>query len=164
MQKIIYDPPRPILNDDIKQAAAVNFMKANSNIQDEFDLVDLAFDIAEAHGTSMLMDGYELAKKLEDHFNWQIDAQTVASLDDVSVYMRKRLQEEERLWVKNHNIQPPFAIGTVVVCRHGGILVGTITGIAEHEPAAYLIQIPGEPENSRAVVKFEDCWLGESMV
>ena len=163
MQKIIYDPPRPILNDDIKQAAAVNFMKANSNIQDEFDLVDLAFDIAEAHGTSMLMDGYELAKKLEDHFYWQIDAQTVADLDNVSFYMRKQLQQEECLWVKNHNIQPQFAIGTVVVCRHGGILVGTITGISEHEPATYLIQIPGEPENSRAVVKFEDCWLGESM-
>ena len=159
MPIIIYDPPRPILNDDIKQAAAVNFVREHSNIQDQFDLVDLAFDIAEAHGTSMLMDDYELAKKLEDHFNWQINAQTVASLDDVSVYMRKRLREEERLWVKNHNIQPPFAIGTVVMFQHGGMFAGTITGISEHEPATYLIQKPGEPENCRAVVKFEDCWL-----
>ena len=164
MQKIIYDPPRPILNDDIKQAAAVSFVRAHSNIQDEFDLVDLAFDIAEAHTTSMLMDGYELAKKLEDRFDWQIDAQTVADLDDVSVYMRKQLQHEERLWVKNHNIQPQFAIGTAVVCRYGHICSGTITGVSEHEPATYLIQIPGEPENSRAIVKFEDCWLEESAV
>ena len=162
MQKITFDPPRPTLTEDMKQTAAVCFVRAHPHIQDDRDVVDVAYDIAEACATSILMDGYELAKKLEVRFYWHIDAQTVSNLDEVSFYMHGQLRYEESLWVKTHNIQPPFAIGTEVVCRHGHICKGTITGVSEHEHAAYLIQIPGEPENNRAIVKFEDCWMEES--
>lgn len=162
-KRIIYDPPRPMMNEDIRHAVAVRFVQEHPSIQENRGIIELATDIAEMCERRYWLDGYHLAKNLEEHKNWSISAAVVSDLDGVGSLMHQALQAEEKRWAITHNIQPPFAIGTEVSCTHWNGYRGIITGISRQGAARYLVKMPNEANNCRAVVKFEDCWLEESM-
>lgn len=98
------------------------------------------------------MDGYELAKKLEDYAHWDITLMDVETLDcmdsTVDELHRKVLLE----WVKENDIKPPLPIGTMTT-------KGEITGINEYSAAKYEIKEPDQDDNichRRLLVDFED--------
>lgn len=160
MNQIQFDPPRPECTAEIIRVAALEFSQANPGIQEEMGTDEIAADLAKH--CYRFNDGYELARNLEEYEGWDIDTITVGLLDSFDSYLSKHIKFLEEKWQQDNDIKPPFAIGTIVQCRHGGTSTGEISGISRYSVAAYEIKIPGEPENSRAIVKFEDCWLHEA--
>lgn len=106
-----------------------------------------AEDIAEAF--SPYDDGYELAKKLDNDYGWDISAMDVEALDQMDSEVRALHRAACIAWAKEHDIQPPHPIGTMTTR-------GEITGVYEHDAAMYLIRRPGEQTSRRELVRFED--------
>jgi hypothetical protein len=100
-------PPRPKRSDDaIIDAAARALAKDLSGLlgDPEECLDDLRRVLDD---NSHNPDGYRLAKDLDNHFGWDIDAQTVEDLDAAisHIHLAHELACEE--WVKTHNLQAP---------------------------------------------------------
>lgn len=96
------------------------------------------------------VDGYELARHLDDRCGWDMDADTVERLDNVQYRVREEHDRRCWAWVREHNIQPPFPVGTV-------IKEGTITGVSKHSPATFEVLMPGdEGSTRRRLIQFED--------
>lgn len=100
------------------------------------------------------MGGYELARELDDDHGWRIDSHMVDELEVMGHMVDEQLMAAEAKWHKEHNIQPPYPVGTMIA-------EGEITSIYEHSPARYLVKTHGqapdsETGNRRLVIKFED--------
>lgn len=109
---------------------------------------DQAADIARVY--HIHMDGYELAKGLEESCSWRISVMDVDALDGMDTEVRELHRAACKVWSQEHNIQPPLPIGTMTT-------KGEITGIYEHDAACYLIREIGETSDSRKlIVRFED--------
>jgi len=63
---------------------------------------------------SSFEDGYTFAKKLDENDSWESDTELVNILDDASNYVREVLIEEEKKWVIENEITPPYQIGDKV--------------------------------------------------
>ncbi len=113
-------PRRPLVTPDMKLAAARELARHNNWDDTQ------ARDIARAF--NRFDDGYELAKKLEGSYGWDIGVMEVEALDCMGSEVDKLHREACKAWVKEHNIQPPHPIGTMTTR-------GEITGICEYEPA-----------------------------
>jgi len=105
------------------------------------------------------MDGYEIAKALDDYASWCIDFQICETLDGFSHEVRSQLDMAERAWVAATNPQPPLAMGSRVQLSRGE--TGVITGIYEYGAAKYLVKVDGDPrgeapQESRRIINFED--------
>ena len=88
------------------------------------------------------LDGYHLAKDLENYCHWNIDEEVVMTLSEM---YGLRLSEKERCekeWVAQTNPQPAFSVGDEVSFESAreGIQTGPIHSIYE-EFARYVIDV-----------------------
>ncbi len=113
---------------------------------------ELAGDIVKASRWNRHLDGYELARALENEFYWSPDASMVEDLDSFAVRCDRRLEVAEKLWASENPMEPPLPLGTQVK-HHWGI--GTIADISKYKPFTYNVTIPDKP-SAFALVKFED--------
>jgi hypothetical protein len=105
------------------------------------------------------MDGYELAKDLENHEGWCINSQDVEELDSIDSVIRSAKTAARKDWAKAWNIQPPHPVGAKVKTSRGN---GVIAGVCEYEGATYLIKEDGcKQEGRHMLIKFEDVVLVE---
>ena len=104
------------------------------------------------------MDGYELAKTLDDRCHWACNFTMAETLEGFSSVARNEIEKAQKAWVERNKIEPQHPTGTRV--RFGSER-GTIDGVYEYGPAQYLIKVDGDakadgPANSRRIVNFED--------
>lgn len=110
------------------------------------------------------MDGYELAKALENSAWWDCTRDDVDKLDGVSYAAEQLLRDAEQRWCEENDIQPSLKIGTRLRLPRGR--VGEITGIAaKHSPGRYLVKddddVDKKDANRRFLIKFEDAVIDE---
>lgn len=107
-----------------------------------------ADDIARVYRQGM--DGYAIAKALDDSCYWDCDTSIVEALDNLDHDVRDAHRKLCIAWANDNNIQPPLPIGTQIT-------IGEITGIYEHDAAYYLVRATGETSDKRRLlVRFED--------
>ena len=107
-----------------------------------------ADDLARAYRSGM--DGYELAKTLDNYHGWMPTADDVESLDCFGGEVREAHRQACIAWARDNSIQPPLPIGTMTTR-------GEITGVSDHDGATYLIRENGcTQEGRRLLVRFED--------
>lgn len=105
------------------------------------------------------MDGYALAKALDDDCFWDCNFALAEALDSFSSMVDHEIRAAEKAWAERNDIKPPLAIHTRVKWREGP--AGEITDIYEHGAAKYLIKVDGDPDAApprhvRRIVNFED--------
>jgi hypothetical protein len=100
------------------------------------------------------MDGYELAKALDDYAHWDCNFEMVEILDGFSSAVSSQIDRAEKDWANLTSPQPPHPIGTRVKLFRGEL--GTIDGIYEYGAAKYLVKIDGSTGNGRRIINFED--------
>ena len=105
-------------------------------------------DVAECY--SYPMDGYQLAKALEQKFCWDIQVEDVSDLDAMDYVVRAKLADAEKEWATRENITPKLQPGTAISC-------GVIVGVSNYSVAAYKVKEHGCTNSSRyLLVRFED--------
>lgn len=134
-------PPRPSINRDLILEAARPFC-ADLQLGDT-EAIDLAGVYARG-----VRCGFKLGVEL-DLKGWNIDALMVEELDGFHHRVTSTHRERCWTWAKEHDIQPPFPIGTVIE-------QGEITGVSRFSPATYEVRRPEDCETSRLLVAFED--------
>ncbi len=151
-------PIRPLISEEGKakaaQCVAAEVCKWGNNTHiNQSELAEHISVVFRRH-----MDGYEIAKKLDNRFCYDPNPEMVESLDLMQHEVDKVHQEELKKWVDKNNIKPPFEVGTEIT-------EGFITGICTHSVACYLVRkhdVPEDhPNNPRLVVKFEDAAFKE---
>ncbi len=144
----VIPPPRPKANEEIIRIAAGKIVTQFSKLQTQGDEEYCVQDIFDSYYYGM--DGYELAKLLDDHCGWEIDVNTVNGLDDMEHEVRKILEEKEKEWAKEYNIQPTLEMNTK-------IKEGVIVGIDEYHAARYKVKAYDCIKDNRyLLIKFED--------
>lgn len=108
---------RPIsLTKEMKLAAALKLaadVRRDCPAFRDEDITELAEQIArEARGP--YMDGYELAKALDDHCGWQPDSTMVETLDMWSRHAGDELRAAQKAWRNETNPQPAFKVDGVL--------------------------------------------------
>jgi hypothetical protein len=144
----VIPPPRPKVNEEIIRIASEKIIaqiNKTPSIYDEYFVDDILQSYY--YGTN----GYELAKKLDDNCGWDdIDVNMVNVLDDMDHEVRNVLENREKEWEKEYNIQPTLEINTQ-------IKEGIIIGVDEYHAARYKVKpydcING---NRYLLIKFED--------
>lgn len=127
---------------------------------DESKKADIEEHLIEAMKDNPGLDGYDLAKFLDDRFRWECDAELVEILDSAlscAGSIRDRRIEE---WVKANGIHPKLEIGRKITSfLFSG--EGTITAIKENR-ACYVVkndefekQHPDQPATSGFLVPYE---------
>ncbi len=116
-----------------------------------------AKDIAE-YGRRHI-DGYQLAKELDEHCYWECDLAMAETLDGFSSYARSEIEAAEKAWAERVNPSPPLAIGARVRLPRGE--TGTIDEIYKYGTAKFCIAVDGDPKagppsHARRIVDFED--------
>lgn len=149
------------LTDEMRLAAALETAKDLQRDCHDFrgeDINELAKQIAsEAHHEHM--DGYELAKRLDDHCYWQPDTMMVEALDNWSSNARRELDRAQKAWREATNPQPAFKVGDRVKLKDGS--TGEVTDADyKYGIAQYLVKIDGDPlaetSERRRIVNYED--------
>lgn len=134
-------PPRPTVTDEMVREAAVKILTRARCSEDPDDLV-VAY-----HPN---MDGYELAKELDQHFGWDVDAALVETLDGMHWAVRELHEAACKQWVAEWNIQPPLPDGAEITR-------GFIHKVCPHSAACYQVKQHGCAQEGRfLIVKFED--------
>lgn len=96
------------------------------------------------------IDGYQLAKELEDKHSWNIDLQVIEELEELQWEVDSIHKKVCMQWVIDSNIKPQFENGTK-------IKEGVINGVYKHGAAAYMVTKYGETMHGRhTIIKFED--------
>lgn len=105
-------------------------------------------DIAECY--SYPMDGYKLAKALEQKFCWDIRVEDVSDLDAMDCAVHAKLEDAEKEWAVRENITPKLQPGTAISC-------GVIAGVSSYGVAMYRVKEHGCTNPNRyLLVRFED--------
>jgi hypothetical protein len=134
-------PPRPKVTDDMVREAATKLL-ADNGIHEGVD------DVVSAYST--YADGYDIAKRLDDTYGWDVDAYLVDVLDGLDDAVKSIHRKACQAWVLEHNIQPPLPSGT-------HITRGVICGVSSYVPATYQVKENGCTKEGRfLLVKFED--------
>lgn len=137
---VVPAPPRPTISKEIVMEAAEKIAKQIENGNAEH--------IADCYRP--YMDGYKLAKALDIKYSWDCCLDDAEKLDNMGFLISRSLEEAEKKWAEENNIQPPLPIGTM-------INKGVIVGIYEYSSARYLVKENGCDEDGRhLVIKFED--------
>lgn len=100
------------------------------------------------------MDGYELAKALDDYAHWDCCFEMVEILNGFGWAVSSQIDRAEKDWAKLTSPQPPHPMGTRVKLFRDER--GTIDGIYDHGAAKYLVKVDGAPGNGRRIINFED--------
>lgn len=100
------------------------------------------------------LDGYAIARKLEDQCYAAPDAEMVEDLDAAYSVAAVVIDEASRAWVQKYNLTLKRSVGDRVKCRHG---VGVINK-ARSEHAYYLFKPDGSTdfEHGGGIHVFED--------
>ena len=134
---------RPKVTRELIAATAETFCSRSGWDTDQAK--DLARVCRHAH-----MDGYELAKELDNVCGWMPTAQDVETLDNFGCDVREAHRQACIAWALGNNIQPPLPVGTMTT-------LGEITGIYAHDGACYEILRTGDTDPTRRrIVRFED--------
>ena len=112
-----------------------------------------AADIAKCGGAHM--DGYQLAKELDNRCYWDYSFDMAEVLNGWSYAYDRALDSEQKAWAEREGISPTLTVGTRVKTARGEC--GEISGVYEHGAAKYLVKIDGTTDTSRRVINFEDC-------
>jgi len=112
------------------------------------DVQGNADDIAECYHDHI--DGYELAKKLENDCCWDISVDMIDSLDCMHSVVESKHDKILKQWIVDENIAPPFKNETE-------IKEGIIKGVCEYKPAYFMVKENGCDNPSRhLLIKFEN--------
>lgn len=147
----VQPPPPPRRTRELVEKAVLDFVTSQKLWSNE-PAEEVAEQIAEELTSGM--NGYELARALDDHQCWSIDAQDVENLDCVDGVVRDALRQARKQWAREWNIQPPHPMGTRVKFTHG---TGVIAGVSAFDGAVYLVKRDGCTQEGRhSLVNFED--------
>lgn len=145
-------PPPPKRTTEMVRTAVQAYIERHGF--DWGDSEDAAREISN-HWT-LWMDGYELAKALDDFCGWDICAEDVENLDNITSVVREAEEEARKAWVAQWNIKPPLPVGTK-------IKEGVITGVCEYMAAVYEVKETGRTqEGMHLLIKFEDAQAQEN--
>ena len=116
-------------------------------------------DIAQQGASRLYVDGYQLAKDLEENCEWECNLQIAKILDGYGAAARKQIDAAEKDWAARTDPQPPYPIGQRV--KISNTEAGEITAIYKYGTAEYEVKIDGDanalpPHNSRRIILFED--------
>lgn len=105
------------------------------------------------------LDGYEIAKRLDQSHHWDCDLEMANILDAFSTLASSQIRTAEKEWFARNDIKPPLQIGARIKSKCGS--VGTIDGVYDYGPAKYTMIEDGDvqakpPTNRRLIVNFED--------
>jgi hypothetical protein len=101
------------------------------------------------------IDGYELAKALDDRCYWDCNLMMADDLDAFSSLADDRIKAAQREWADRNNVQPPYPIGTKVKNKRGE--VGVLDEVYSHGVAQYLVKMDDEKRPTcRSILFFED--------
>lgn len=124
-------------------------------INGEESIIPCANDIS--NNALISMDGYELARGLEERCGWIPTLEIAQILDNYGDVARNAIDDLQKDWVIRNNIQPPYSVGTRVVVKRGwDDRCGFIVEIFEHGPAKYIVRLDGQSATTGAIVNFED--------
>jgi hypothetical protein len=144
----VVPPPAPKRTPEMVRAAVLAYIERHS-LNEWGTPADAARDIADAWHNGM--DGYALAKKLEDDYHWgDLCLQDAEDLDSIGSVVREAEGEARKAWVAEWDIKPPLPVGT-------SIMRGVIASVCEYEAATYLVKEHGCTQQGRhLLVRFED--------
>ena len=156
--------PRPTrLTDAMKQAVAEELVAdlIKDNELEEGQREGAVADIVRhAHSN---MDGYELAKTLDDRCCWSCDLSMAEALDGYSSVARKHLDAAQRAWFEAEMPTPPAEPGQRIEFTWGGQdYTGTVGEVFAHGVAQFAVKIDGDADadaasQRRAIVNWENC-------
>ena len=96
------------------------------------------------------IDGYELAKNLENNYSWDISVNMIEDLDQIQWEVDSIHKQVCTQWVIDDDIKPPFDNGVK-------IKEGVIKGVYRHGAAMFMVTKYGETmEGRHQIIKFED--------
>jgi hypothetical protein len=135
---------RPEISKDTILIAALKISRYIRGENEESDAEDIA-DCYYEH-----IDGYELAKRLENDCHWDISVDMIEHLDSMEHYVSEEHEIVLKKWVIDSKIEPPFENGTKVK-------QGVIAGIYEYGAAKFLVKRNGcTDDRSFGIINFED--------
>jgi len=99
---------------------------------------DIEEHLIEAMKDNPGLDGYDIAKHLDNRFMWECNAELVSILDSALSHASTAHSERIKEWVKANNIRPKLGVGQKISSSmfRGE---GTITAIME-DRACYVVQ------------------------
>lgn len=156
--------PRPTrLTEAMKLAAATDLVTdmIKSHDLDEGQRDGAIRDIAKHAAQNM--DGYELAKTLDDRCYWSCDLVMAEALDGYSSAARKQLDAAQKAWFEAEQPTPPVEPGQRVEFKWGGKRhTGIVGAVYPHGVAQFTVKVDGDEagdgaSQSRAIVNWEDC-------
>lgn len=105
------------------------------------------------------LDGYQIAKSLDDRYGWDCNLEMAEDLDTFAQYLDDEIKKAEKEWFERVKPQPPYPNGSRVA--FGRSSTGTIAEVYEYGVAKYAIKVDGDPEadtesRRRSIVNFED--------
>jgi hypothetical protein len=131
---------RPTVTNEIVREAAEYVLRAADD--DEIEAVVKIYNHP--------MDGYRIARALEDELIENYTTNDVLEFDGISSRVDNSLREKEWQWVKEWNIQPPLPAGTA-------IKQGIIHDVCIYRPATYRVaEYRSTSPDGFLLVKFEN--------
>lgn len=163
MTKTATTPPRPTATSEMRLEVAteiVDDLFADRHLRDsDGDKAELAAEMADVVQRAAPYNGYIIAKELDDRFGWRPNAGMVELFDDFDHMLDQMVEKATAAWIADNKIAPPFQLGDRVLAKWGSdIITGTI--VEENNPyrSGYSsVLIDNTVENSRALVRWEDC-------
>lgn len=120
---------------------------------DGFSDEEIAADLLKAITKSFPMDGYAIAKSLEDYCGWDPDAALVEILDGASWEVDGARDGLIAEWVLQNNVIVPFAVGDQVASPKGVGMVTEVNALL----AKVNVHTPDQKPNSAWVFDAEQC-------
>lgn len=147
----VVPPPPPKRTTEMVKAAVLEYISRNS-ISNWGEPERVASDISKAWRYGM--DGYELARELENNFYWDgLCLQDAEDLDAIDSAVMLAERQARKTWADDWDIKPPFPVGT-------HITKGVIASVCDYEAATYLVKEDGCTQEGRhLLVRFEDAKL-----
>jgi hypothetical protein len=155
--------PRPTkLTDAMQHAAARSTAQelADAGLIKVAEVDHFANDIATCGRPHM--DGYDLAKELDERCFWACTLQWAEILDGFHYAADCAIRAAQKEWAERVSPRPPLPLNSRVTLPSGE--TGEITGVYAYGAAQYEIAIDGDPQahgpnHSRRIVNFEDVQL-----
>jgi hypothetical protein len=137
------------MTDAMRRAAALNIAdelvgQSDFEADQRDEIADDILSVAIGH-----MDGYEIAKALDDRKYWCCTLAIAETLDGFYVECDAELERAIAQWAAENPMEPPLPVGASVVVRNGR---GVISQVSPWHPATYIVRV-GE---RHLVVAFED--------
>lgn len=98
------------------------------------------------------LDGYKMAKRLEDDYGYDCDAGLVNILDNADNLVRHHLSEATKKWVTENSIKPKFEVGQPVIVKHKDKDVAGTVGKIMDATAEYVVNCPSLGHRSPGLI------------